>query len=748
MCDGYASGFKNNGITLPVNTAYGMTADGSSPGNYVTAANNYGVGTFGAECYPGWICSWGDTGQTVHVGDFVNQITALITSQCSFVLYVAHGGTNFGFSSGSGMVGDSSCQGTITSYDYGAPVSESGDANPNFSPIRAAYVANASYNVPFAATPAGIPHINDGDIAAVPSSQLTYCGLLPGLNLNIQNQLPQTMEAMALALNKGQPASAGVYPSGVGVYQTTLPASGGNFTITFDRAPDYALVFVNGVRASNQVLSTVSNGALSPTTSLTISNATPNATLQIVCMPFGRVNFGAKGMNAEGKGLSLNVYANGTALTNWSMTLAALPATQIAALSFSSTMPSGNQPFFSKAIISVTTPQDMYIDMSAWGSGYVFVNGRNLGRYWTAAGPQKRLYCPGVWLTSGNNTIVVFEFIQGNPGSLSFYGKSGMLQNVTNPTSTTAVSMPAANTYFLQNVNSGLYLDVMPAVAGSSYTYPGVQRFNAAPTQGWTVSSDSSGNLKIVNAGTGAALDVVNQSTAPGSSVILYAVNGGANQRWKASGVSTGIYTLTGMQSQMLLDINGASKGATAITSTSASANIVIEPADNPNQQWPFSQQWRFMPAIVNNGIYTITSAISNLILGSYKGGSTAGTWLGIAAATGGQEQQWQLTFSNGSWQLKNMKSGLVMDVTGQQTTNGTALEIYQANGGANQQFLLVPRSDGVSYGIRGVQSGRVIDDNGSGTSSTSYGATNVSAITLWDDNGGGNQSWIFTKVG
>jgi|GEM_PF-374578 len=748
VCDGYANGFKNNHITLPANTAYGMTADGASAGNYATAAGNYGVGAFGAECYPGWICHWGDTSQTLHVGDFVSQVTALTTSKCSFVLYVAHGGTNFGFTAGSNGVSDSSSQGTITSYDYGAPVSESGGANANFSPIQAAYVANASYSVPFAATPAGIPHINDGDIAAVPSSQLTYCGLLPGLNLAIQNRLPQTMEAMALALNKNQPASAGVYPSGVAVYQTTLPASGGNFTLTFDRAPDYALVFVNGVRASSQVLSTASNGALSPTTSLTISNAAPNATLQIVCMPFGRVNYGAGGMNAEGKGLSLNVYANGAALTNWSMALAPLSSAQVAALTFSATAPAGNQPFFAKATVNIATPQDMYIDMSAWGSGYVFVNGYNLGRYWTAAGPQKRLYCPGVWLASGSNTIVVFEFIQGSAGSLSFYGASGMPQNITSPASTAAVPPPAANTYFLQNVNSGLYLDVMPAVAGSAYTYPGVQPLSAAATQGWTVSTDSFGNLKIVNASTGAALDVANNSTAAGSSVILYAANGGANQSWKAAGISTGIYTLAGKQSQLLLDINGASKAPTSISSTSASANIVINPADNPSQQWPFSQQWRFLPAIVNNGVYTITSAISSLLLGVYQGGTAAGTRLGIAAATGGQEQQWRLTISSGNWQLTNIKSGLVMDVTGQKTDNGTALEIWQGNGGANQQFALVPRPDGVSYGIKGVQSGRVIDDNNSGTSPTSYGTTNVSAITLWDDNGGGNQSWKFTKVG
>ena len=46
---------------------------------------------------------------------------------------------------------------------------------------------------------------------------------------------------------------------------------------------------------------------------------------------------------------------------------------------------------------------DTYLDMSAYTKGYVWVNGYNLGRYWNV-GPQKRLFCPGVWLNK--NTVI------------------------------------------------------------------------------------------------------------------------------------------------------------------------------------------------------------------------------------------------------------------------------------------------------------------------------------------------------
>ena len=52
---------------------------------------------------------------------------------------------------------------------------------------------------------------------------------------------------------------------------------------------------------------------------------------------------------------------------------------------------------------------DTFLDMSAWGKGVVFVNGFNLGRYWSSMGPQKSLYLPGPLLKIGStNTASIF----------------------------------------------------------------------------------------------------------------------------------------------------------------------------------------------------------------------------------------------------------------------------------------------------------------------------------------------------
>ncbi len=51
---------------------------------------------------------------------------------------------------------------------------------------------------------------------------------------------------------------------------------------------------------------------------------------------------------------------------------------------------------------------DTYFDLTPFFKGYVWVNGRLLGRYWNV-GPQHSLFCPGVWLKKGDNRIHILE---------------------------------------------------------------------------------------------------------------------------------------------------------------------------------------------------------------------------------------------------------------------------------------------------------------------------------------------------
>ncbi|MBZ3872266.1 Beta-galactosidase-1-like protein 3 [Sciurus carolinensis] len=67
-------------------------------------------------------------------------------------------------------------------------------------------------------------------------------------------------------------------------------------------------------------------------------------------------------------------------------------------------------PEFTGTLKADSSPRDTFLRLPGWVSGFVFINGRNLGRYWNI-GPQETLYLPGVWLHPGNNEIILFEKI-------------------------------------------------------------------------------------------------------------------------------------------------------------------------------------------------------------------------------------------------------------------------------------------------------------------------------------------------
>lgn len=68
-----------------------------------------------------------------------------------------------------------------------------------------------------------------------------------------------------------------------------------------------------------------------------------------------------------------------------------------------------HQPAMYRTTLKIDgTPMDTYLRLSGWNKGNVFVNGFNIGRYWSN-GPQKTLYVPAPLLKTGNNVFEIFE---------------------------------------------------------------------------------------------------------------------------------------------------------------------------------------------------------------------------------------------------------------------------------------------------------------------------------------------------
>ena len=71
----------------------------------------------------------------------------------------------------------------------------------------------------------------------------------------------------------------------------------------------------------------------------------------------------------------------------------------------------GEGPAFYRAKKNIEGAEDTFVNPKGWNKGHVYVNGFNLGRYWTV-GPQLTLYCPGPLLKEGENEIVAFEILE------------------------------------------------------------------------------------------------------------------------------------------------------------------------------------------------------------------------------------------------------------------------------------------------------------------------------------------------
>ena len=184
------------------------------------------------------------------------------------------------------------------------------------------------------------------------------------------------------------------------------PISG---TLDVSGLRDYAIVYVNGEKVGE--LNRCDKKYKMPI------NTPFNSTLQILVENMGRINYGSEIVNNK-KGIISPVKIDDMEMDgNWEIyklpmdevpDLDTLPQTDVYPNQALSTDALVGRPLVYEGTFSLTNVGDTFIDMSDWGKGIIFVNGKNLGRYWNV-GPQQTLYLPGVWLKKGLNKIMIFE---------------------------------------------------------------------------------------------------------------------------------------------------------------------------------------------------------------------------------------------------------------------------------------------------------------------------------------------------
>ncbi|XP_075772516.1 beta-galactosidase-1-like protein 2 isoform X2 [Pelodiscus sinensis] len=340
------------------------------------------------EYWTGWFDSWGGPHNIFDADDVVNSVEEVLKMGASINLYMFHGGTNFGFMNGA--LDFDEYKPDVTSYDYDAVLTEAGDYTSKFFKLRQLFSKIIGQPLP-------LPPVVTGKASYGTVQLPQYLSLweaLPYIVEPIRSEFPVNMENLPVNDGNGQ-------AYGYTLYETVI--TGGGQLHSRDHIRDRAQVFVNTLFIGYLDYNTVE---------LSVPEGQGFRKLRLLVENCGRVNYGLM-LNEQRKGLIGDVFLNNTPLRNFKIySLEMKPGFIESLRGFTawSTVPDyAMGPAFLRGNLQVQyLPRDTFLKLEGWEKGVVFVNGKNLGRYWKI-GPQETLYLPATWLKPGNNEIIVFE---------------------------------------------------------------------------------------------------------------------------------------------------------------------------------------------------------------------------------------------------------------------------------------------------------------------------------------------------
>lgn len=337
---------------------------------------------------------WSEKHNLVDSKSVCNTLNQILLLNASVNFYMMHGGTSFGFWAGANIDG-SNYKADVTSYDYDAPINEYGNLTQKYFDIQKTIsqfepigkITEKDLVKLFVPNPVQLKELNQNLLDIILKDQ------------PIKSDQPQQFETLGIRF-------------GFVAYKTTIqfrPTRPARLIVK--DLKDRAYVYVDNVF----------QGILSRTEQIDSLSliAKKNSELLILVENQGRVGFGSS--TGETKGLSsvflgnekLKGYWLHYGTSNWSSIYE-----QMNRLEYLDDNKSSQQyrpRFFKGEFILNETPKDTLIDTTGWSKGIIWINGKNLGRYWPVIGPQITLYLPGVWLKyPDKNTIILLELEEDN----------------------------------------------------------------------------------------------------------------------------------------------------------------------------------------------------------------------------------------------------------------------------------------------------------------------------------------------
>lgn len=339
------------------------------------------------EYYPGWFDMWGVRHSTGSAKNYLSDLEYMLKNKISFSIYMAHGGTSFGLWAGAvGPKPDNlAYRPDTSSYDYDAPITEAGWPGAKYQATRELM---AKYMGPDEKLPDPPAQNPVGAFAEVELKETAP--LFKNLPSSVPDKEVRTMEK---------------YGQGRGciLYRTTLPA-GPAATVQVQAVRDFAWVYLDGREAGRMDRRHRIN-------SVALPERKEPMTLDILVEAMGRINFSQEIHDRKGLQGPVVLKSSGQELKleGWQVYSLGLDDGMLANLKWEAP-DGGKKPAFWRGVFSVEKAADTFLDMSAWGKGVVWINGRCLGRFWNI-GPTQTMYLPGPWLRAGGNEVVVLDLI-------------------------------------------------------------------------------------------------------------------------------------------------------------------------------------------------------------------------------------------------------------------------------------------------------------------------------------------------
>ena len=332
------------------------------------------------EYWCGWFDHWYEEHHVREAEELAGLHRDMLASGASLNFYMFHGGTNFGFMNGANHGGK--YEPTITSYDYNALLSESGDMTPAYHAVR---------------------KINEEFFGELPpltckNSEKKAYGKV---ELTEKAFVLDTLESISTPVKTAEPKFMEQIGQGYGftLYSTTVKGPITDQMLDFDCVHDRAIVYINGEKKGWYERSRHQDN-------IRIDLRTgEEIKLDILVENMGRINYGP--MIRDRKGMTGIRFGQ---RNHYGWQMYPLEMKDLSGVKYEKCDGGVEKSSFLRGVLNIEgEPKDTFIRLDGFHHGFVTVNGFNLGRYYNDAGPQKTLYCPAPMLKTGKNEIMVFE---------------------------------------------------------------------------------------------------------------------------------------------------------------------------------------------------------------------------------------------------------------------------------------------------------------------------------------------------